>query len=105
MAEVDMGKQRLRPFLEAQINSGKIDGLRWLNESYTKFRIPWWHGGKPDWNPERGQIFKVRSNWYTQPFYGPLSRTTRVSRYQKKLPLTLTYPDHQLSFMSFLHLL
>ena len=55
----DIGKQRLRPFLEAQINSGRIEGLRWLNDQKTKFRVPWWHGGKPDWNPERGQIFKV----------------------------------------------
>lgn len=54
----DMGKQRLRPFLEAQINGGKIQGLCWLNKEKTKFRIPWWHGGKPDWNPEHGQIFK-----------------------------------------------
>jgi len=58
MAE-EMGKQRLRPFLEAQINNGRIDGLRWLNDEKTKFRIPWWHGGKPEWNPKHGQIFKV----------------------------------------------
>lgn len=55
----DIGKQRLRPFLEAQINNGVIDGLRWMNAEKTKFRIPWWHGGTPQWNPERGQIFKV----------------------------------------------
>jgi len=58
MAE-DVSKQRLRPFLEAQINKGKIEGLFWLNEQKTKFRIPWYHGGKPDWKPYRGQIFKV----------------------------------------------
>jgi len=55
----DMGKQRLRPFLEAQINNGRIEGLCWLNNQRTQFRIPWWHGGKPEWNPERSQIFKV----------------------------------------------
>jgi len=36
-----------------------------------------------------------------QPVYGPLSGTMRVSQYQKKH----TYPDHQSSFISFLHLL
>jgi len=61
----DVGKQRLRPFLEAQINSGKIEGLQWLNHQKTKFRIPWWHGGKPDWKPDRGQIFKVHINLST----------------------------------------
>jgi len=59
----DTGKQRLRPFLEAQINSGKIEGLRWLNDQRTKFRIPWFHGGKPDWSRERSQVFKVISTY------------------------------------------
>lgn len=54
------GKQRLRPWLEAQINSGEIPGLHWLNEDKTKFQIPWKHGGKQDWNPDSGRIFKVR---------------------------------------------
>ena len=39
-----------------------------------------------------------------QPFYGSLSLTTRVSRYQKKHSPTHTYPDHQSSFITFLHL-
>jgi len=39
------------------------------------------------------------------PFYGPLSGTTRVSRYQKKHSPTHSYPDHQPSFICFLHLL
>ena len=54
-------KQRLRPWLEAQINNGEIPGLCWLNPpEKTKFRIPWKHGGKQDWNPDSGQIFKVQ---------------------------------------------
>jgi len=40
-----------------------------------------------------------------QPFYSPLSGTTRVSWYQKKHSPTHTYSDHQPSFISFLHLL
>ena len=38
------------------------------------------------------------------PFYGPLSGTIWVSRYQKKHSPTYTYPDHQSSFICFLHL-
>jgi len=39
-----------------------------------------------------------------QLFYGPLSRTTRVSRYQKKHSPT-HHPDHHPVFISFFHLL
>ena len=39
-----------------------------------------------------------------QPFYGPLSGTTRVSRYQKKHSPT-HHPDHHPIFISFFHLL
>ena len=38
-----------------------------------------------------------------QSFYGPLSGTTRVSRYQKKHSLT-HHPDHHPIFISFFHL-
>ena len=41
----------------------------------------------------------------TTTVYSPLSRTTRVSRYQKKHSPAHTYPDHQSSFISFFHLL
>jgi len=39
-----------------------------------------------------------------QPFYGPLSGTTQVSRSQKKQSPT-HHPDHHPSFISFFHLL
>ena len=38
-----------------------------------------------------------------QPFYGPLSGTTQVSRYQKKHSPT-HHPDHHPIFISFFHL-
>ena len=40
-----------------------------------------------------------------QLFYGLLSGTTQVSWYQMKHLPTHTYPDHEPSFISFLHLL
>jgi len=50
---------------------------------------------------------KVRSQAGTQqhkqPFYGPLSGTTQVSRYQKKHSPT-HHPDHHPIFISFFHL-
>jgi len=44
-------------------------------------------------------------NYYgsTQPFNSPLSRTPQVDRYQKKHSPTHTHPDHQTSFVNFLH--
>jgi len=46
------------------------------------------------------------TNFYTQqqqqPFYGPLSRTTRVSWYQKKHSPT-HHPDHHPIFISFFY--
>ena len=41
---------------------------------------------------------------HTQPFNGPWSGTTLVGRYQKKHSPTYTHPDHQTSFIIFLHL-
>jgi len=40
-----------------------------------------------------------------KPFYGALSGTTQVSRYQKKHSPIDTYHDHRPSFVGFLHLL
>ena len=42
---------------------------------------------------------------HRQPFNGLLSGTTQVGWYQKKHSPTHTHPDHQTSFISFLHLL
>jgi len=47
----------------------------------------------------------THTNTYTQPFNDPLSRTTQVGRYQKKHSPIHTHPDHQTSFINFLHLL
>jgi len=41
----------------------------------------------------------------TQTFNGPLSGTTQVGWYQKKQSPTPIHPDHQTSFINFLHLL
>jgi len=42
---------------------------------------------------------------HRQLFYSPLSGTIWVIRYQKKHLPTHSYPDHQSSFISFVHLL
>ena len=61
MAESEsVRRQRLRPWLIAQINSGNVHGLSWLNAEKTKFKIPWPFMGNKDWDLSHGQIFKVR---------------------------------------------
>jgi len=47
----------------------------------------------------------ARTHTQTQLFNGLLSGTTQVGRYQKKHSNTHTHPDHQTSFVNFLHLL
>lgn len=54
---VSKTKYRLRPWLQALIDSQEIPGLCWLDKERAKFKIPWKHGGKQDWSPESGRIF------------------------------------------------
>jgi len=48
-------------------------------------------------------MFYFQTQQQQQPFYGPLSGTTRVSQYQKKHSPT-HHPDHHPIFISFFHL-
>ncbi|KAG8567257.1 hypothetical protein GDO81_013553 [Engystomops pustulosus] len=51
---------RLKEWLILQIDSGKYPGLRWENEEKTKFRIPWKHAAKHNYNEEEdAALFKA----------------------------------------------
>ena len=52
-------RQRLRPWLIHQLDSGNVLGLDWIDRKNMVFKIPWKHGGKQDWDPRQAQIFKV----------------------------------------------
>lgn len=53
------GRQRLRPWLIDQINSGSYPGLRWIDQEQMIFQISWKHFGKPGVNEERdAKIFR-----------------------------------------------
>lgn len=44
---IKVRRQRLRPWLINQINSGEIPGLVWLDKENMVFKIPWKHFGRP----------------------------------------------------------
>ena len=53
-------RQRLRPWLEDKINSGKVPGLSWRNKELKEFRVSWKHAGKPDFVVEKdAMLFKL----------------------------------------------
>ena len=53
-------RQRLRPWLEDKINSGKVPGLCWRDKEKKEFRVSWRHAGKPDFNCDKdAMLFKL----------------------------------------------
>ena len=45
--------QRMKDWLIEQINSSSYDGLQWVDEDKTIFRVPWIHAKKRGYNAER----------------------------------------------------
>nr|KAF6410124.1 interferon regulatory factor 3 [Rousettus aegyptiacus] len=52
-------KPRILPWLVSQLDSGKLEGVAWLNESHTRFRIPWKHGLRHDAQQQDFGIFQA----------------------------------------------
>ncbi|XP_022521591.2 interferon regulatory factor 2a isoform X1 [Astyanax mexicanus] len=46
-------RQRMRPWLEEQIKSGKIQGLQWVNKEAKIFQIPWMHAARHGWHLDK----------------------------------------------------
>lgn len=53
-------KPRILPWLVSQLDLGQLEGVAWVNESRTRFRIPWKHGLRQDAQEEDFRIFQVR---------------------------------------------
>lgn len=49
-------------WLLGEVSSGRYEGLRWLNEAHTVFRVPWKHFSRRDLDEADAQIFKVVPN-------------------------------------------
>lgn len=52
-------KPRILPWLVSQLDLGQLEGVAWLDESRTRFRIPWKHGLRQDAQQEDFGIFQV----------------------------------------------
>ncbi|KAM4621177.1 interferon regulatory factor 2 isoform 2-T2 [Polymixia lowei] len=46
-------RMRMRPWLEEQINSCQIPGLKWVNREKRIFQIPWMHAARHGWDLEK----------------------------------------------------
>ena len=52
-------RQKLKPWLMEQINSGTYPGLEWINQKEQIFKIPWKHFGKPgDFDINNAMLFR-----------------------------------------------
>ncbi|XP_041929533.1 interferon regulatory factor 2 isoform X2 [Alosa sapidissima] len=61
ITKMPVERMRMRPWLEEQINSCKIPGLRWVNKEKRIFQIPWMHAARHGWDVEKdAPLFK---NW------------------------------------------
>ncbi|XP_008046593.1 interferon regulatory factor 3 isoform X2 [Carlito syrichta] len=52
-------KPRILPWLVSQLDHGQLEGVAWVNESRTRFRIPWKHGLRQDAQQEDFGIFQA----------------------------------------------
>ncbi|XP_067103343.1 interferon regulatory factor 2 isoform X3 [Osmerus mordax] len=52
-ATMPVERMRMRPWLEEQINSCLIPGLKWVNREKRIFQIPWMHAARHGWDLEK----------------------------------------------------
>ncbi|XP_055992393.1 interferon regulatory factor 3 isoform X1 [Sorex fumeus] len=50
-------KPRILPWLKSALDEGTFEGVAWLDESHTRFRVPWKHGLRQDAQPGDFRIF------------------------------------------------
>lgn len=53
-------KPRILPWLIEQLDSRRLEGVSWVDQSRSRFRIPWKHGLRQDAQPQDFSIFQVR---------------------------------------------
>ncbi|XP_029297382.1 interferon regulatory factor 2 [Cottoperca gobio] len=61
-------RMRMRPWLEEQIDSCQIPGLRWVNKEKRIFQIPWMHAARHGWDLEKDAPLFMRWAIHTGKF-------------------------------------
>ncbi|XP_034546619.1 interferon regulatory factor 2 [Notolabrus celidotus] len=61
-------RMRMRPWLEEQINSCQIPGLKWVNKEKRIFQIPWMHAARHGWDLEKDAPLFMRWAIHTGKF-------------------------------------
>jgi len=56
----EASRQRMKPWLQHNINSGLIPGLQWMDKERQVFKVPWKRVANREWSEADGAIFKVR---------------------------------------------
>ncbi|XP_024918979.1 interferon regulatory factor 2 isoform X2 [Cynoglossus semilaevis] len=67
-------RMRMRPWLEEQINSSQIPGLKWLNKEKGIFQIPWMHAARHGWDLEKDAPLFMRWAIHTGKYQPDVDR-------------------------------
>nr|XP_043896915.1 interferon regulatory factor 2 isoform X4 [Solea senegalensis] len=67
-------RMRMRPWLEDQINSCQIPGLKWVNKEKRIFQIPWMHAARHGWDLEKDAPLFMRWAIHTGKFQPGIDR-------------------------------
>ncbi|XP_053284215.1 interferon regulatory factor 2 isoform X1 [Pleuronectes platessa] len=67
-------RMRMRPWLEEQINSCQIPGLKWVNKEKRIFQIPWMHAARHGWDLEKDAPLFMKWAVHTGKFQPGIDR-------------------------------
>ncbi|CAG5992969.1 interferon regulatory factor 2 isoform 1-T4 [Menidia menidia] len=67
-------RMRMRPWLEEQINSCQIPGLKWVNKEKRIFQIPWMHAARHGWDLEKDAPLFMRWAIHTGKYQAGVDR-------------------------------
>ncbi|XP_078117202.1 interferon regulatory factor 2-like isoform X3 [Sander vitreus] len=67
-------RMRMRPWLEEQIDSCQIPGLKWVNKEKRIFQIPWMHAARHGWDLEKDAPLFMRWAIHTGKYTAGIDR-------------------------------
>ncbi|XP_075960116.1 interferon regulatory factor 2 [Anarhichas minor] len=67
-------RMRMRPWLEEQIDSCQIPGLKWVNKEKRIFQIPWMHAARHGWDLEKDAPLFMRWAIHTGKYQPGIDR-------------------------------